>query len=69
MTASVQEVETGTVDALRSALDILAAKAPDEIDSYKQLVLGVSTAVAEAKGGGVIAAEAAAIEKIKGVLG
>ena len=66
-TASQQEVETETLTALRSALATLAAKAPDEVPAYKQLVFGVAETVAEAKGG-VKPGETAAIEKIKGTL-
>ena len=68
-TASPQEVEKETLAALTSAKAILAEKAPDEADSYVQHVLGVMDAVAEAKGGGVSADEAAAIERIKATLG
>ena len=51
MTASPQEVETKTIAALDVAMAAIAAKAPDEADAYRQLVLGVADAVAEAKGG------------------
>jgi tellurite resistance protein len=68
MTASMQEVETETVAALQSATATLAAKAPDEVDGYRDLVLGLANAVAEAKGG-VKDAETAAIEKITAALG
>ena len=33
------------------AVATLTAKAPDELDAYRQLVLGLSQAVAVAKGG------------------
>jgi hypothetical protein len=69
LTASQQEVEAGTMEALRSATAILGAKAPGEVDAYRQLVLGVADSVAAAKGGGVSPDEAGAIEKIKGALG
>jgi hypothetical protein len=51
MTDSPQEVEAGTLDALRSGIATLAAKAPDEVDAYRELVRGTATHVAEAKGG------------------
>ena len=51
-----------------SALEILSAKAPDELDPYRQMVLGMATAVAEAKKG-VSASEASAISAVKGALG
>ena len=69
LTASQQEVEAGTMEALRSATAILGAKAPEDVDAYRQLVLGVADSVAAAKGGGVAPAEAGAIEKIKVALG
>jgi hypothetical protein len=68
VTASQQEVEAETLAALRSASEPLAAKAPDEADAYRQLVLGAAEAVAEAKGG-VKPGETAAIEAIKAALG
>jgi len=58
LTDSQQEVEAET----------LAAKAPDEAGAYRQLVLDVAEAVAEAKGG-VKPGETAAVEAIKGALG
>ena len=63
LTASAQEIEGETLDALRSATAILAAKAPDESDAFRQFVLDVAESVAEAKGG-VKPGETGAIEKI-----
>jgi hypothetical protein len=68
MTASPQEVESGTLDSIGIALTALGAKAPDEVDPYRELVLGVAEAVAEAKGG-VTDVETAALAKIKDALG
>ena len=68
LTASAQEVEAETLEALRSTTAILAAKAPDEAESYRQLVLDVADAVANAKGG-IKPGETAAIDKIKEALG
>jgi hypothetical protein len=68
MSASLQEVETETRAALSAALTTLSAKAPDEIDAYRELTLGVATAVAEAKGG-VKDSETAAIAAIEEALG
>jgi hypothetical protein len=68
LTASPQEVEQETVDSLHSAIATLESKAPDEVDAYRQLVLGVAERVANAKSG-VAASETAAIEKIKQALG
>jgi len=68
LTASPQEVETKTLEALRSATAIVAAKAPDEAGAYRQLVLDVADSVANAKGG-VKPGETGALEKIKEAVG
>jgi hypothetical protein len=68
LTASSQEVEAKTLEALRSAGAILAAKAPEEAAAYRQLVLDVAESVASAKGG-VKPGETDATEKIKDALG
>jgi hypothetical protein len=51
LTASPDRVRTETMEALRTSMATLAAKAPDDVEAYRQLVLGVAAAVAEAKGG------------------
>ena len=56
------------MSALGDAVAVLAAKAPDELDAYRGLVLDVATAVAEAKGG-VKEEETAAIGRITQALG
>jgi tellurite resistance protein len=68
LVASPAEVLEGTISALGTAVTVLGEKAPDELDSYRGLVLDMATAVAEAKGG-VKDEERAAIEKIKSALG
>jgi tellurite resistance protein len=68
LTASPEKVETETFDALRTATETIASKAPGEAGAYRQLVLGAAEHVASAKGG-VKPNEAAAIDKIKNVLG
>jgi hypothetical protein len=68
LTTSRQEVETETFASLRSATEALAAKAPEEADNYRQLVLGVAETVAAAKSG-VEEGETAALERIKDALG
>lgn len=65
---SPQEVEAETVEALHSATTILAAKAPDEVGAYRQLVLGAAAAVADAKGG-VKLGETAAIDIVREAVG
>jgi hypothetical protein len=68
LTASPEKVEAETLEALRSATAILAAKAPDEAAAYRQLVLDVAESVANAKGG-VKPGETGATDKIKDALG
>ena len=51
LTASPDKVRAETMEALRTSVATLTAKAPDELDAYRQLVLGLTQAVAEAKGG------------------
>jgi hypothetical protein len=67
LTDSAGEVERETLAALRGAVTILAAKAPDELDAYRSLVLGVAESVAEAAKG-IGAGESAAIEQIRAAL-
>jgi hypothetical protein len=67
LTASPDEVERETLEALGSATAVLQAKAPDELDEYSSFVLDVAESVAEAAKG-VGAAETAAIEKLKSAL-
>src|SRR4051812_36927692 len=69
MTAAVDKVEAETFASLDTALETLAAKAPDDVEAYRQLVLGVTEHVANAKGGGTSPSEAATIEKIKAAVG
>ena len=68
LVASPKEVVEGTMNALGAAVAVLGAKAPEELDAYRRLVLDVATAVAEAKGG-VKDEETAAIERIRDALG
>jgi tellurite resistance protein len=63
LTASPERMRTETMEALRSSVATLEAKAPTEVEPYRQLVLGVAEAVADAKGGRG-AVEAAVIEQI-----
>lgn len=68
LVTSPKEVVEETMNALGAASAALAAKAPDELEAYRSLVLDVATAVAEAKGG-VKDEEKAAIERIEAALG
>ena len=67
LTDSRAEVEAETLAALQSAKEALAAKAPDEVEAYRVLALGVAERAATAKSG-LEAAETAAIEKIREAL-
>ncbi len=67
LTASPEEVERETVEALGSALSILRAKAPDEVDAYSSFVLGVAESVAQAAKG-IAPGETAAIDKVRAAL-
>jgi hypothetical protein len=66
--AGADKVEAETFEALRSAVGTLAAKAPEDVDAYKQLVLGVAEHAAEAKGG-VQEAETQALDRLRAALG
>jgi hypothetical protein len=66
--SSAAEIEQGTLDALRSATELLQAKAPGELPAYRTFVLELVRSVSAAAGGGD-EAEAAAIAKVEGVLG
>ena len=68
LVASPSEVMEGTMSALHASVTLLAAKAPDELEAYRALVLDVANAVAEAKGG-VQDEERAAIQKVSDALG
>jgi hypothetical protein len=68
LTASQQEVQAETIAALGSAIATLTAKAPEEVDAYRRLVLATTQAVAEAKGE-VAPGETVAIATIREALG
>ncbi len=65
---SPDEVEKETTGALGSAVQILEAKAPDELPAYRAFVLEVAEFVGKAAEGGE-AAEAGTLEQIRGALG
>ena len=68
VTTPPAEVESGTLDALRSSVQLLQSKAPDELEAYRAFVLDVARSVAAAAPGGD-EAEGGAIAKIEGALG
>jgi hypothetical protein len=65
LTTNPQKLLTETVAALNTALAALKAKSPDDVEPYKNLVVGVSEAVANAKGGGTSELEAQMLTQIK----
>ncbi len=67
LTATPGEVESGTLEALRSASELLRSRAPDELRAYRDFVLELARSVSAAAGGGDNA-EAAVIAKIDGAL-
>jgi hypothetical protein len=66
--SSPQEIQDKTVAALQQSVVLLQAKAPDDLEAYKQLVLDVAQSVAEAAKG-VSPQENAALESIRSALG
>jgi hypothetical protein len=68
ITDSPGEIEQKTTETLNAAVAALQAKAPEEIDNYRQLVLDVAQSVAEAAKG-VSDKESDAVEKIRAALG
>ena len=67
LTSSPGEVEGETLEALRSSVTTLEAKAPEEADAYRQFVVEVAESVSEAAEGGDTA-ESGALEKIRSAL-
>jgi hypothetical protein len=68
LTSSPAEIESETIEALRKAMQVLEAKAPEETDAYRSFVLEVAESVGNAAAGGE-AAEGGALEKIRSALG
>jgi hypothetical protein len=68
MTDRPDTVERETVEALNAAVATLSAKAPDDLDAYRSLVVDVAQSVAQAASG-VDPSETEAIGKIKEALG
>src|SRR3954469_1117783 len=52
LTTSPDKLRVETMAALGEALTALNAKAPSDVEAYRQLVIGLADAVANAKGGG-----------------
>jgi hypothetical protein len=67
LTARPDEVESETLEALRSSVATLEQKAPEDVEAYRSFVLEVAEAVGKAAGGGD-EVEAATIAKVKSAL-
>jgi hypothetical protein len=67
LVASPTEVETGTLEALSSAGQLLRSKAPEELEAYRAFVLELARSVSVAAGGGDDV-ESAAIRRIEDAL-
>jgi len=68
LTTSPENLRAETMGALETALATLRVKAPDDLDAYRQTVIGVAQAVGDAKGG-LTAVETGVIEEIRKVVG
>jgi hypothetical protein len=68
VTTSPSEIESGTLEALRSSVSLLQAKVPDEVAAYRSFVRELAKSVAAAAPGGE-EAESGTIAKIEGALG
>ena len=66
---SPANLRSETMTALQTAVTTLGAKAPEEVEGYRGLVLGASQAVAAAKGGGESAVETETLAAIRQALG
>ena len=68
LTTPPDRVRDETMAALKASVELLAAKAPDDVEPYRGLVVGLANAVAEAKQG-TAEVETAAIARIREALG
>lgn len=68
VTTPPAEIESGTLEALRSSASLLQVKAPDELAAYRAFVLDLANSVAAAAPGGDDA-ESGVIAKIEAALG
>jgi hypothetical protein len=67
LTSSPQEIESQTIEALKSSMSTLTAKSPGDAQAYREFVMNVAKSVAEAAKG-TNAAESDSIKKIEGAL-
>jgi hypothetical protein len=66
--ASPEEIERSTTDALEQAVEVLKAKSPEDLPAYRQLVTEVAESVAKAAKG-VSPQENKALDSIRAALG
>lgn len=67
VTTPPDKLESETLDALRSSVQILQSKAPDDLDAYRVFVIDLAKSVAAAAPGGD-EAEAETVAKIEAAL-
>jgi len=67
VTTPPDQIESGTLEALRASVPLLQSKAPGELDAYRTFVLDLARSVAAAAPGGD-EAEGGAIAKIEDAL-
>jgi hypothetical protein len=67
VTAHPDKIEAETLEALRSSVQLLQSKAPEELDAYRAFVLALARSVAAAAPGGD-ETEAGTIAKIEAAL-
>jgi hypothetical protein len=67
ITAHADKIEAETLDALRSSVQLLQSKAPEELEAYRAFVLALARSVAAAAPGGD-EPEAGTIAKIEAAL-
>ena len=68
LTTPPDRLRNETIAAVTASVELLGTKSPDDVEPYRALVLGLASAVADAKSG-TSAVETAAIEQIKAALG
>jgi hypothetical protein len=68
LTTPPDKLRAETMTALAEAQSALASKAPEDLEPYRQLVLGLAEAVADAKGGGRSSTEEVMLAEIKQAL-
>ena len=68
LTTSPDKLRDETLSAIAAGLAALQAKSPDDVEPYRQFVLGIADAVAAAKGG-VTKVETEMVDQIRRALG